>query len=66
MYIIYHYSLRRRLKAQHEVITSQSARLAYLQANVEKSSSVQDHSTGQSEQTILKGRDIEFLTRVGW
>lgn len=43
------YSLRRRLKAQHDVITSQSTRLAYYQANVEKDVPVQDHSTGQSE-----------------
>ena len=47
-----HYSLRRRLKAQNEVITSQSARLAYLQTNREKDSPKQDHSTGQSEQFI--------------
>jgi len=45
------HSLRRRLKAQHDVITSQSTRLACLQANVEEVSPVQDHSTGQSECT---------------
>ena len=47
-----HYSLRRRLKAQNEVIISQSTRLAYLQTNMEKVSPKQDHSTGQGEQNI--------------
>ena len=70
----FHHSLRRRLKAQHDVITSQSTRLAYYQANMEKDAPVQDHSTGQSNASAYmyiriyvpcKGMHSLTIKRVG-
>jgi len=45
---IFMHSLRRRLKAQHEVIGTQSARLAQIQANMEQPAPMQDNVTSQS------------------
>jgi len=42
------HSLRRRLKAQHEVIGTQSARLAQMQVSMEQPGLIQDYTTCQS------------------
>ena len=45
---IYMHSLRRRLKAQHEVIGTQSARLAQMQVSMEQPGLIQDYTTCRS------------------
>ncbi|XP_065898994.1 kinesin-like protein KIF21A isoform X2 [Dysidea avara] len=58
-------NLRRRLKAQHEVIGTQSARLAQMQTSMEQGASIQDYTTGQRVSPVeYKSVDTECSSEM--